>query len=230
MGNASLQNLSDTVVESLQQIGGGVLEFLPKILAAILVLIIGWIVAVILGKFIGRVVNVLQLNKLLDSAGVNKVFAKAGTPLKINVVFEEIVKWFFLIVFFISAAKILNLTQVNQFLGDVLNYIPRVIVAVVILIVGILVANFIAELVKGTVAAAKLGSSKTLASITRYVIIIFSFLAAFEQLGIAEVYLKSLFQALVYMLAGAAALAFGLGGKEAAGEFLHKVKKDLSNK
>jgi hypothetical protein len=102
-----------------------------------------------------------------------------------------------------------------------------VIVAVIILIIGLLIANFISELIKGTTAAAKVESSKTVASIARYVIIIFSFLAAFDQLNIGEAYLKSLFQALVYMLAAAAAIAFGLGGKEAAAEVLKKMKKDL---
>lgn len=230
MGNTSLQGLSDTVMESLQQILGGILEFLPKILAAVLVLFVGWIVAIVLGKFVGRVVRLLQLDRLLDSAGVNKFFFRAGAPLKIDVVFSEIVKWFVLIVFFISTAKILNLGQITQFLNDVLNYIPRVIVAVVILILGVLVANFIAELVKGTTTAAHFSASKAFASVARYVIIIFSFLAAFEQLDIAEAYLNSLFQALVYMLAGAAAIAFGLGGKEVAAELLKKVKRDLSSK
>jgi len=228
MSNTFIQNLSVTIVESLQQIWGGIVEFLPKVLAAILVLIVGWAVARLLGKFIARVINVLQLDRLLESAGVNKIFAKAGKPLKIDVVFNEIVKWFVLIVFFISAAKILNLDQITQFLGDVLNYIPRVIVAVVILIIGALLANFIAEIVKSTITATKIGVGKTLASVTRYIIIIFSFLAAFEQLNIAEVYLSSLFQAFVYMLAGAAALAFGLGGKEVAADFLKKIKVDLS--
>ena len=225
-----IQHLSDTIMESLQQILSGVLEFFPKILAATLVLIIGWVVAKILGKLIGRIIHIIQLDTLLDSAGVKKVFAKAGTPLKIDILFQEIVKWFTLIVFFISAAKILELSQITEFLNDVLNYIPRVIVAVVILIVGVLVAKFISELVKGTITAAKLESSKTLSSVTRYVIIIFSFLAAFEQLGIAKVYLNSLFQAFVYMLAGAAALSFGLGGKEVAADFLKKIKKDFSSK
>lgn len=200
---------------------------LPSIFEGISLLIVGWIVAKLLSKLIGKIVEVIRLNEVLGTAGVKDFFQKAGLKLNINRIFEEIMKWFILIVFFISAANAFGISQVNKFLESVLLYIPNVIIATLIIIFGVLIANFLADIAHGTTKATKAGSPKIVASVVRYAVVIFTVFAALAQLEIGKVFLNSFFNNLGLALAAAFGLAFGLGGKELASDFLKKIRRDI---
>ncbi len=131
---------------------------------------------------------------------------------------------------FITTADALKLYPVTEFLNRVLSYSPSVIAAVGILLVGVLLGNFLGNIVKGAVKAAEIKYADILGAVTKYVILVFSVLAALIQLGIATSLIQILVQGVVGSIAIAAGLAFGLGGKDAASEILEKVKKDLSRK
>jgi hypothetical protein len=212
---------------SFESLWNGVLDILPNIVEGIVLLIVGWIVAIVISKVVGKVVEVIRLNDLLATAGVRGFFQKAGIKLNIDLIFEEVIKWFILIVFFISAANAFGLSQVNQFLSEVLAYIPNIIIAVVILIAGVLVANFLADLAAGAAKATKTGSPNVAGSVTRYAIIIFTVFAALEQLGIGGGLIDSFVNNLGMGLAFAFALAFGLGGKDTAADVIKKIRKDI---
>ncbi len=227
MNNNIINNLVDNIRGSFGDLWMGIVDILPRIIEGIVILIVGWIVAKIISRLVGKIVEVIRLERILATAGVRDFFQKAGIKLNVESIFEEIVKWFILIAFFISAANAFGLPQVNGFLQDVLNYIPNVIIASVITIVGILIANFFADLAHSTTKATKAGSSKIVASIVRYAVIIFTAFAALGQLGIGRTLLDSFFNNLGLALAAAFGLAFGLGGKEAAADVIKKIRKDL---
>ncbi len=218
---------TDGIQGSLENLWDGVLGVLPDVAAGIAILIFGWIIAIILSKVIAKVTEVIRLDDLLGSTGIRGVFQKAGVRLNIGRVFEEIVKWFILIAFFIEAMNKFGLSQVNDFLNDVLYYIPNIIIAVIITIVGVLVANFLADLVHSTARATKTGSPDIAASVTRYAIIIFTILAALEQLGIGDTLVNSFVSYLGLALAGSFGLAFGLGGKDVAADAIKRIRKDI---
>ncbi len=230
MDTTILDNLRYNIQGSFTDLWMGVIDILPRIVEGILILIVGWLVAKVISRLVGKIVEVIRLEHVLSTAGVKGFFQKAGIKLSIRGIFEEIVKWFILIAFFISAANAFGLPQVNGFLQDVLNYIPNVIIASIITIVGILIANFVADVAHGTTKATKTGSPQVVASITRYAVIIFTVFAALGQLGIGRGLLDSFFNNLGLALAAAFGLAFGLGGKEAAKELIKKVQKDVSGK
>ncbi|MFH0834505.1 MAG: hypothetical protein V2A63_03920 [Patescibacteria group bacterium] len=228
MDSSVLTNLVDNIRGSFADLWAGILDVLPRIVEGIVILIVGWIVAKIISRLVGKIIEVIRLEKIFAMAGVKTFFQKAGIKLSIAGIFEEVVKWFILIAFFISAANAFGLPQVNGFLQDVLNYIPNVIIASVITILGILIANFIADLTHGTTRAFQGSSAKIVGSITRYAVIIFTVFAALLQLGIGRSLLDSFFNNLGLALAAAFGIAFGFGGKEAAADMIKKIRKDVA--
>jgi len=200
------------------------LAFLPRFIGALIVFVIGLVIASLLKKLIMRVSDLLKLDHLAQKLELKQTFHKAGINLNVAALFGWIVKWFFTIVFLIAATDILGWGEVTTFLKEVVMYLPNVIIAVIILLVGVLVANFTRNVVKSAVEAAHVTSANFLSGLSRWSILIFSFMAALVQLGIAEDLIRTLFTGFVAMIALAGGLAFGLGGKDIAREILEELK------
>ena len=140
-----------------------------------------------------------------------------------------LVKWFLLLAIFLAAADILGLTQIALFLNSVLVYIPDVIAAAAIMLVGSMVARFLARLVRHSVKAAGLASADLLASITQWAVMVFTVLATLNQLGVASAFVQTLFTGIIAMVAIAGGLAFALGGKEHANKVLNMIERDIQS-
>lgn len=219
-----------TIVQTaFADLWSSILTFLPRFLGALIVFLIGLIIASLLKNLIMRICDLLKLDTLTEKLEVKQMFQRAGIRLNVAALFGWIVKWFFVVVFMIAATDIMQWTEVTNFLKQVVLYLPNVIIAVIIMLVGILVANFTRTVVKSGVEAAKLSSADFLASISRWSILIFSFMAALVQLQIAQDLIRILFTGLVAMLAVAGGLAFGLGGKEHASHVLSKLRKEMTS-
>lgn len=206
------------------------LMFLPRFLGAIIVLVVGLFIASALGKLITKLCAMLHLDELATKLDVKQTFERAGVRLHIGHLFGWIVKWFFVAMFLIASADILRWTAVTAFLRDVVLYLPNVIIGVVILLVGVILANFVRNLVQTAVEAAHLSSGAFLSGVAKWSILVFSFMAALVQLGIAQNLIQVLFTGLVAMLALAGGLAFGLGGRDQAARALEHLRKDISER
>ena len=124
---------SDIVRTSLLTLWTGVAGFLPRLVAAIVVFLVGWLIAVLVGKLAYHIVKILQIDRALEGVGFKKVWERSGFKLNSAYFFFELVKWFFIVVFLMSATNILGLDEVSQFLNTVVLYIPNVIVAAIVL-------------------------------------------------------------------------------------------------
>ncbi|MEW5907579.1 MAG: hypothetical protein AB1643_00105 [Patescibacteria group bacterium] len=226
-----LTSWSDVLVASFQQLWLGIIAFIPRLIIALLIFIVGWIIAVTLGKLIAQIIRSLKVDKALQALGTEEVLSRAGFKLDTGAFFGGLVKWFFLVVFLIAAIDVIGLTQVNIFLRDVvLRYLPNVIVAALILIVGAILADFVRKVITGSAKAADVPSSNLMGGIAKWAIWIFAILAAMYQLGIAGIFAQTLFTGLVAMLAIAGGIAFGLGGKDAATRYIERLRRDVENK
>ena len=134
---------TDIVRESLLTLWGSVAAFIPKLVAAVVVLLIGWLIAVLLGRVAYHLVKILQINRALEGLGFKVAIERGGLRLDSPKFFDELVKWFFIIVFLMAATNIVGLVQVTEFLGVVVFYLPNVIVAALVLLIGVLLARFI---------------------------------------------------------------------------------------
>ncbi len=219
---------SDIVRSSLLELWGNVAVFLPQLIAAIVVFLVGWLVAVLVGKVAWHVIRVVQLDRGLESVGFKRVWERSGYKLNSSYFFYELVKWFFIIVFLMAATDILGLSQVTEFLGTVVFYIPNVIVAAFVLLIGALVARFVEGVVRGSVRAAELVSANFLGTLARWAILIFSWLIALDQLNVADEIVRIIITGVVAAGALALGLAFGLGGRDHADDFIGKMRKNIS--
>lgn len=223
-----VQTWGEVITASLQLVWTGFIAFLPKLLLAIIIFLIGWFVAVLLGKFAAQIIRTIRIDQILERVGFKKKLEKADLKLDSGRFFGELVKWFFIIVFLMAATDILGLPQITDFLERVLLYIPHLLVAILILLAAVLIANFLEKLVRASVETAGLRSANFLAAVSKWAIMIFALLAALLQLGIVPSLIQTVFTGLVAALAISVGLAFGLGGKDLASQILSKIKKDVS--
>lgn len=207
-----------------------VLEFLPRLLLAVVVFLLGLLAAHFLKSAVERLIKVLRVDELVEKLEIKALLLQAGIKLNVGAFFGWIVKWFVIIFALIAAADVLEWEQVAIFLDKVVDYIPNVFVAVIILLVGMILGSFVQGIVRTSVEAAKMQSAEFVAGVAKWSIIVFSFMAALVQLGIAESLIQVLFTGFVAMLALAGGLAFGLGGKQHAARALDRLERDLSSR
>lgn len=219
---------SDTLIMSFQDLWGGVIGFAPKLIIAIIIFVIGLLVASIIGRFVDKIIKSLRVDKAFQSVGVDEMLHKGGFTLNSGHFIGGLVKWFLVIVFLIASLDILGLSQVNDFLKNVvLGYLPNVIVAALILVVAAFIAHAMQKIVVGSAKAAGAPSTHFLGGLTKWSIWAFAILAALYQLGIAGAFAQTLFTGFVAMIAIAGGLAFGLGGRDAASKYIEHLRKDI---
>jgi hypothetical protein len=220
---------ANTFVDSLRNLYGNFINFLPNFLVAVIILVIGWIFAVFVAKLIRQVLHSLKLDELGDKLGLDQLSAKVGMKLSVSGTIAWLIKWFLLIAVFLTASDYLGLSKVSDFFNGVLAYIPDVIAAAAILLIGSMVANFLSKLVRHSAQAAGLSSSDLLAAVTQWSIMVFTVLATLGQLNVAKTFVDTLYQGFIAMVVIAGGLAFGLGGKEHASRVLDKIEKDIKS-
>lgn len=228
--NNLLDILTTSISEPSQLLWTRFIEFLPELIAAIVVLLIGWVIAVGLERLVSQIFTQLKVDKGLHAIGTKTFLKKAGWDFEASDFFGLLVRWTILLVAFLATADILGLDRVTEFISDILGYVPNIFVAVGVLLLGLLAAHFFGGVVKGAVGAAKIKAASFLAGATRWGIYIFTAIIALQQLGIAERFLNWFTVALFSFLALAGGLAFGLGGKEVAKNWLQDLEDEFTHK
>ena len=216
---------------SFEQVFTGVLAVVPNLIIAVIIILLGWIIGAALSKVVSQIIKSVKLDKALSSAGLDEVVEKGGFKLNSGKFLGELVKWFTIVVFLITAFDVLGLQQVNDFLqGVVLGYIPQVIGAVLILLIAVVIADALKKTVIASSKAAGLDSANFLGSVTKWSIWVFAGLAALFQLGIGAIFIQTLFTGVVVSLALAFGISFGIGGKDAAADAVDKIKREISQR
>lgn len=215
------------LTQSFQDLSYGLIQFIPRLVAAIVIFVIGWLVGIGLARLVSQVVSSLRVDEALRSAGVEKVLHRAGWKLNSGAFLGALVKWFIIIVFLLASLDALQLTDVSVFLSTVvLTYLPHVIVAVLILLVAAVIAEAAQRIVSGSAAIANISTANLLGTIARWAIWIFAILAALDQLGVTP-FIQTLFTGVVVALSLAFGLAFGLGGQQAAADYIKKMREEI---
>lgn len=223
-----LQTWGFVLTQSFQELWVGIVGFVPNILVAVIIFVVGWIVGVLLGRVVAHAIDALKLDSALKSANVDELLARAGFRLDSGLFIGALVKWFVIIVFLVATLDVLKLTQVNAFLQNVvLAYLPQVIAAALILLISAVLAQALRKMVIGAAKAANVEAAGLLGGMAKWAVWIFGILIALSQLGIADFFARTLFTGVVVALAIALGLAFGLGGQEAAARFIEEMRKDM---
>lgn len=221
---------SQTLTQAFQNLWVGVIGFLPNLIVALLIFIIGWAIGALLGRVVSQVVKSLKIDEALRRAGFEEFLNRGEINLNAGAFLGGLVKWFIILVFLVAALDVLHLTQVTEFLSRILEYIPQVVVAVLILLAAAIIGDVLKMVVVSSARTAEVKSAGFLGSVTKWAIWVFALLVALSQLGIASMIINTLFTGLVVALSLGLGLAFGLGGQEAAARVLDKVGKEMSGK
>lgn len=226
-----LQDWADVFTQSFQEIGSGIIGFIPNLFVSLVIFIIGWVFGAVLGRVISQLIKSIKIDNILREAGFEDVFNRAGFNLDAGRFIGGLVKWFIILIFLIASLEILGLNQVTLFLQTVvLGYLPDVIIAVLILLLAAVIAEITENIIVGSAKAAKFTSANFLGNVAKWSIWIFAFLAALSQLGVATAFVQTLFTGVVIAFSLAIGLSFGLGGQEAASRYIDKIGKELVNK
>src|ERR671921_2199499 len=210
-------NMTDTIFEPLQNALSTFLSYIPQLIGAIVILVIGYIVAKVLQAVVGRVLQAIGFDGWMEKGGIKQFFDRAETNQTPHSILGKLVFWFVFIIALTMAADALGIPQVSAVLGQLIAYIPNIIAAILILILAALLANFLSGVVRGATGSDLLGS------IARYAIIVYAVFAALTQLGVAVELTAPTFLIVLGAVALAAAIAFGIGGREVAQDILEKA-------
>ncbi len=221
-----IQTWGEAITVSLIQLWDKFFNFLPALIGALLVFLIGVVVATIFGKIVSKIIHTMKF----DRFDVSKQLKHAGFGFSVSQFLGELMKWFLILVFLMAATDILGLVQVTEFLNSIVLYLPNVVVAIVILTIAFVMGNMSYAIVRGSVRVAGVMSATLLAGISKWAIMIFGILAALIQLGIATSLVNTIFIGLVSAVSLAVGLAFGLGGRDEAALILRKLRDDFGGK
>ncbi|MGM0629025.1 MAG: mechanosensitive ion channel family protein [Patescibacteria group bacterium] len=204
----------------------------PQVIIAILIIIIGWVVGVFIGRVISHLIKTLKVDEALAQAGVEDIVHRAGMTLNSGYFFGTLVKWFIIVAFLVATLNFLGLESVNEFiLEDLLLYIPQIIIATLVIFLAALVADVLEKLVTASSKAASLGSPELLGGVVKWTIWVFAIFVALDHLRIIpESFIQTILQGFVIAIALAVGLSFGLGGQKFAADYIEKLRKGSSDK
>lgn len=203
-------------------------NFIPSFVLAVVVFVVGWFIAVLVGRVVAQAIKAIKVDHALKSAGVDEIVTRAGYRLDSGEFIGGLIKWFIIVVVLWAALTVMGLTAVTSFIAlALLPLLGRVIVAAFIIVIAAVVAEVTQGVVTGAARAAGVVSAGVAGTVARWAIWVFAILAALDQLQIAPGVTQLLTTGIVVTLALAFGLAFGLGGQEAAARAIERARSGM---
>ena len=221
-GNALLDGFGSMVEK--------VVSIVPNIILAVIIFAVGWLMGSILCSIIERIFRTLKIDEALKEEGFGEVVARSGLKLNSGYFFGEIAKWFVVLAFLIASFDVLNLTAVTDSLKSiVLDVLPNVIVAALILLIALVIADAVKKAVIASARTAGIHSANFVGTVAKWAIWIFAAFTALSRLGLWDAYLNTLLEGIIIAFSLAIGLAFGLGGQDAAAEYIEKIRDEIES-
>ena len=221
--------LTFVVVDPVKAMLVKIMGYLPSVAGAILILVVGWLIAKLLEAVIVRILKAVQLDSASEKAGISRVLAQGDIKLTLSELIGAVIYWIIILIVLATTLSALNLTIAADLISRLVEYVPSLLGAIFILVVGAFLANFIATIVRTAASNAGLKAAKPLAQLTKIVLIIVAVIMAIEQLKIAATLIVLAVNIILISIGLGLALAFGLGCKDIAAkymqEFINSMKK-----
>ncbi len=207
-----------------------IMAYLPVLLGALVILILGWLVAKAIQRIVDWLLKTIRFDVMADKAGISEVLRKGNLRTNAREVVVGLVYWLIMIMVLVMVVNALGLPKASDILASLFAYIPQVIGALFVLVVAMFLASFVSGIVRIAAGNANLPKPDLLAGISRWAIIIFAVTISLTQLGIAPLLVTATFNIILGGVVLALALAFGLGGKDAAARYLEELRQKRSGK
>ncbi len=214
---------SDAMFTSLAAAMALFFSAIPKIIGFAVIVIAGWFIASLVERGLAAVLRKIRFNDLATRAGLTDFVQKMGMNTDASGMLGLVVKWFIRLIALVVGFDALGLPAVSEVLRQLLLWLPNVIVALVVLVIGGLAARGLSNVVRGSAAEAGISNANFLAKLASMVVWAFAIVVAVNQIGIASELVNILFTAVVGALALGLGLAFGLGGRDTASEIVRRM-------
>ena len=205
----------------------GLLNFIPKLLGALIVFSFGWLFASGIGRLVTEILNKLKFNQFFEKTGWAEAFRRADLKVNLSEFFGAVVKWILIFTFLLAVVDILEFKYFALFLTGILGFLPNIIAVVLVFVVAIILADIVQKLTVASIEKAGLAYSRALGLLVRFSILGFAILIILVQLGVATEIFVTLFQGIVAFFVVSFGLAFGLGGRDVAADILRALKEKL---
>lgn len=209
-----MQQQINIFLESLNQFWIQLINFVPRLLAVVVILFAGWLVAKLVRVAVRRLIELTQFDKIAQKSGLESFMNQGTLNLSLSGIISQVVYWLVITLFIITGANILGLSELAVLLQQLASYLPRIIVAIIVLIFGTLLARFVNRIVFTWLHSIQFERALVVSTSTEYGVQILALFIALEQLGLGMQLIYSLFIIIFGAVFLALALAFGLGGKE----------------
>jgi hypothetical protein len=223
MEDGVMQQQLDVFVASLTSFWTQLASFVPQLLAALLLLFVGWLLANLVRTGVMKLLDVLKFDSLSEKTGIEAFLKQGNLDVSLSRILAKLVYWIIIFIVIVTVANSLGLHMVADLFNKVVLYIPNIIVAILVLVFGILVARFINRLVFAYLSNIGVQGALTISTLSEYGVIVFVVFVALEQLAIGTTLLTAAFQIGFGAIGLAFALAFGLGGREWAAGVIKKL-------
>jgi len=218
-----MQQQLDVFVASLTSFWTQLASFIPQLLAALLLLFVGWILANLARTGVIKLLDLLRFDNLADKTGIEAFLKQGHVDISLGRLIANLVYWVIIFIVIVTVANSLGLHLVAELFNKIVLYIPNVIVAILVLVFGILIARIINRLVFAYLNNIGVQGALTISTLSEYAMIIFVVFVALEQLEIGTTLLTAAFQIGFGAIGLALALAFGLGGREWAAGVIKRM-------
>ncbi|MGC1204263.1 MAG: mechanosensitive ion channel domain-containing protein [Flavobacteriaceae bacterium] len=216
----TITNIKDLTVESLNQMALNIAEFAPKVLFAILILIIGWFITKVVAFVLKRTLKFAKADKLTDIINERNLFGKTDLKFNVTSVIVGFVKWVLFLVFLIIASDVMNWEIVSIEIGNLLRYLPRLFSAIALFMIGLYIANFIKKAVRGLFESFDLHGESVISSLVFYVIIVTITITALNQAGINTDIITNNLTIILAGILATIVIGFGLGSRNVINSLL----------
>lgn len=218
-----MQNQVDIFVESLNQFWLQLVIFIPKLLAVIVILFFGWLLAKLARLGVKRLLEATKFDRFAQKSGLEAFMTQGEYNLTLSGIISQVIYWLVILLFVIAGANTLGLNEAATLLQQLAGYLPKIIVAILVVIFGTLLARFINRLVFAWLYSIKFSHALAVSTSAEYGIQILAVFVALEQLGVGMQLLNSLFVIVFGAIFLALAIAFGLGGKDWAAKVIAEM-------
>jgi hypothetical protein len=209
-------SIGTSIKTSFSQAIGATLLWLPRLIAFLLILLVGWIVSALLARAIATLLRTVKFNEAMARVGIGDFLGRMRSGLDASTLVAGAVKWIIRFIVLLVAFDALGLPAISDVLRQFLIWLPNLIVAIAVLVLAGIGARALGDVVRGTTSEAGFRNPNTLANVAKTAVWIFAVVIAVNQVGVGELLVNTLFTGAVAALAIAAGLAFGMGGRDLA--------------
>ncbi len=210
-------------IEPLKATGEKIIGLLPSLVGALVILLLGWLLAKILKAALVKLLVAVRFEKFGERSGLSRFLSRGDIKHSLADILGTVFFWIIFLFFIYIAADVLKLSLISDLINRIMSFIPNLIAAVLIIIIGVLLSSFFKGLVKVAASSYALAHRELLSTIVQYLVLFFTLAVALEQLGVATHILVNSVLIIIGALAFGFALAFGLGSKDVAGKIVNKI-------